>query len=204
MISFIPYCPNNIDINDLEGTGEFLFLLDRSGSMNGKNIEIAKNSIILFLKSLPVNSKFNIISFGSGFQFLYPESQVTNNENLAKTIRNVKEFTANLGNTNIYRPLDATFKQNALEKYPRIIFLLTDGEVENKDLVVDLIKFNSNSCRVHSFGIGSGADKSLISESAKAGKGCSYFIEDSNRLGEKVINALKKSILPCLKSFETN
>ena len=204
MISFIPYCPNNIDINDLEGTGEFLFLLDRSGSMSGKKIEIAKSSIILFLKSLPVNSKFNIISFGSEFQFLYPESQVTNNENLADTISNVKEFTADLGNTDIYSPLDTIFKQNALEKYPRIIFLVTDGEVEDKNQVVNLIKLNSSSCRVHSFGVGFDVDKPLINDSAKAGKGCSYFVEDSNKLGEMVINALKKSVLPCLKSFETN
>ena len=33
--------------------GEFIFLLDRSGSMSGNRMNMAKESLILFLKSLP-------------------------------------------------------------------------------------------------------------------------------------------------------
>ena len=43
--------------------------------MSGTRIKMAKDSLILFLKSLPPNSYFNIISFGSSYAFMFPESK---------------------------------------------------------------------------------------------------------------------------------
>ena len=54
--------------------GEFVFVLDRSGSMDGKRIEKAKEALQLFLKSMPEGSFFNIISFGGGFEKLFANS----------------------------------------------------------------------------------------------------------------------------------
>jgi hypothetical protein len=42
--------------------------------MGGARIKNAINALVLFLKSLPEQSKFNIISFGSKFQRLFPKS----------------------------------------------------------------------------------------------------------------------------------
>jgi len=42
--------------------------------MSGTRIEKAKEALILFLKSLPTNSFFNVYSFGSNFTKLYNES----------------------------------------------------------------------------------------------------------------------------------
>ena len=51
--------------------GLFVFLLDRSGSMGGERIREAKNALILFLQSLPPNSLFQIVSFGSEHENMF-------------------------------------------------------------------------------------------------------------------------------------
>jgi hypothetical protein len=73
-----------------------------------------------------------------------------------------------LGGTEIYRPLDEIFNSNIENKR---IFLLTDGEVDNPNKVIDLI---TNKClnsgdKVFSFGVGNDCDKELIKKSAEAG-----------------------------------
>jgi von Willebrand factor A domain-containing protein 5 len=45
----------------------FIFLVDRSGSMSGKKMEMTKEALKLFIQSLPPGCLFEIISFGSKF-----------------------------------------------------------------------------------------------------------------------------------------
>lgn len=62
--------PEEDEVKDTERKDFFIFLVDRSGSMGGQKMEITKQALKLFLKSLPPNSKFDIISFGSRFESL--------------------------------------------------------------------------------------------------------------------------------------
>jgi Mg-chelatase subunit ChlD len=43
----------------------FIFIVDRSGSMGVKRMEITKDALKLFIQSLPVGSQFAILSFGT-------------------------------------------------------------------------------------------------------------------------------------------
>jgi len=89
--------------------GEYIFLLDRSGSMQGDRITMAISSLQLFLKSLPQDSYFNIVSFGSNYEFLHKESLQSSQKTLADTTEKLKGFSANMGGTEIYRGLQNVF-----------------------------------------------------------------------------------------------
>lgn len=69
----------------------FVFLVDRSGSMSMNNrINITVNALKLFLRSLPVNSYFSVVSFGSQHEFM----AVKGSQTIAYNDENVKEALA--------------------------------------------------------------------------------------------------------------
>ncbi|KAL4502149.1 hypothetical protein ABPG72_000384 [Tetrahymena utriculariae] len=180
---------------------EFIFLLDRSGSMSGQPISRACQALTLFLKSLPTDSYFNIISFGSRFELLFPQSVKYNSQNLEQSVSIISKYSANLGGTEIYNPLNNVFKQNRIQGYNKQIFLLTDGEVDSPEQVVRLIRSNNKFSRVHSIGFGSGADQYLINQSAIAGKGISKIVDLKCDLSEVIIDMLSLCITPTFDDF---
>lgn len=107
-------------------------------------------------------------------------------------------FEADLGGTNILAPLEECVKLNVKNREKRI-FLLTDGQVGNVDAIVAFALKNRDAARIHTFGIGSGADKHLVSRTAKAGRGSASFAADqSSDLSGQVIEALKRAFEPSL------
>ncbi|KAL3888727.1 hypothetical protein ACJMK2_001090 [Sinanodonta woodiana] len=183
--------------------GEFIFIIDRSGSMQGKKMQSAKETLLLFLKSLPVKSFFNVIGFGSDFESLFQEgSHIYNEENLKKAEKLQKQMKADMGGTEILRPLEHVFKQKLIENYPRQLFVLTDGEVSNTEDIIKLAKSNSQHTRVFTVGIGHGASTALVRGLAKAGKGKEVFVTDSERLQPKVISLLQYAMQPVASDVE--
>ncbi len=52
-------------------------------------MKLAVEALKLFLHSLPLGSKFNVISFGSEFEKLFPESVVYDESNLKIAISKI-------------------------------------------------------------------------------------------------------------------
>ena len=93
-----------------------------------------------------------------------------------QAITEVKDFGADFGGTDIYSPLQGIFDMQTDCKETNI-FLLTDGAVNNTNEIVNLVTKNASlDRRVHTFGVGNGADESLIKKCASKGFGNFYFI----------------------------
>ena len=195
--------------NDLinEEPALFIFLVDQSGSMNGSPIDLVIKSLLIFIQSLPKDSYFQIIGFGSNFKKYNKSPVIYNNENITNIKKIIKDLKGNMGCTDIVEPLKDIF--NNKEEYEKInlsknILLLTDGEVDNKNECFNLIKENCKMFRIHSIGIGNDFDKELIDLSGKYGKGSSNFVEDLKNINNVVIKILNKCIRPYLYDINLN
>lgn len=76
--------------------------------MSGLPMEITKEALSIFLRSLPPGCNFSILSFGSDCEFsLYDKKQTIPycDEALETIDKQVKGFWANFGGTDIYTPL---------------------------------------------------------------------------------------------------
>ncbi|ESO09061.1 hypothetical protein HELRODRAFT_74072, partial [Helobdella robusta] len=188
MLNFVP----ELDESAMSSQHEFLFVIDRSGSMDGSRIESAKESLLLFLKSLPPDCYFNIIGFGSTFELLFKEgSEKYTKESLEKALEHQKTLSADLGGTEILEPLVSIYSKPILPTHSRNIFLITDGEVFNTEAVVSLVQKHSHDTRVFTLGIGEGASTALIKGVARAGKGKAEFVKSDDKMSPVVIKLLK-------------
>ena len=179
-----------------ETPGLFIFLIDQSGSMRGEPIELVKQALLLFIHSLPAKSFFQLIGFGSCFKKYNVTPVMYTKDNVEETIRIINKLDADLGGTDISRPLKEIYDDKCYSDFnlSRNIFLLTDGEVNDREECIKLITVNSNKFRLHSLGIGNDFDKKLIEQCGRLGKGTSSFIRDLKKINSSVIDVLNKSL----------
>ena len=206
--NFIQDIPNiNISAPLMEDfKGNFLFVIDRSGSMSGGRIKMAKQSLFYFLKSLPENCKFNIVSFGSDYTVLFEKNLLVNKENLTKALYLVESFDADMGGTNITGPLKEV-KNNFLEKdYKNRIFVMTDGAIFDEQDCFKVIEETINNKDIdvlfYSLGIGNGCSETLVRGIAQKGMGECELVKNEEDISDKIINLLECSMSFCFDSFE--
>ncbi|KAI3632314.1 hypothetical protein MIR68_009420 [Amoeboaphelidium protococcarum] len=184
---------------------EFIFVADRSGSMEGFKIEMVKQALELFLKSLPENSYFNIIGFGSSYQSLFSESRHYSETSLNEAMGHVRTVRADLGGTELRQPLEFALQTcPKISGFNRRIFVLTDGEVGNTDEIKQLV---TNQCKskdtcVYSLGIGNSVSHELVDGIALGGHGNAEYAMENERLEKKILKQLKMSMVPLLKDLK--
>ena len=147
-INFFPEFPTDKNMRC-----EFIFLVDRSGSMGGSYIASARDTLLLFLKSLPEDCHFNIVGFGSRFIKLFQSGSVQySQESLDEATRHASGMQADLGGTELLSPLRDILGEEPASGLARQVFVLTDGAVGNTNACIDIVKQNVTHSRyVHFF-----------------------------------------------------
>lgn len=196
MVNLFPQLP---DFKEQVGQ-EYVFIVDRSGSMQGNKIESAKQTLLFFLKSLPVECAFNVISFSNSYELLFADSSKQyNEESMAAALKFHSELIAS-GGTELLRTIRSLSSLTPYKGYFRQVFLMTDGEVYNTKEVIDAVKSQTKESRFFTVGIGSGASTELVKGIARAGHGKAEFVMENDNLNKKVMSLLKLSMQPVVSN----
>ena len=191
---------NNIELNP----GLFIFLLDQSNSMQGEPRKIACNALKIFIQSIPKNSYYQIIGFGTKFKKYNETPVLYKKSNIEKSLKIINDIKANMKGTNIYSPLDDIYKSKLIEgtiNLPKAIFILTDGAIHNKTKTLELIEKNNNRFSIYSIGLGNKFDKDLIKKAGIMGKGNSYFCSDVKNLTLIISKSINDFVNSCYNNL---
>ncbi|KRX05201.1 hypothetical protein PPERSA_06835 [Pseudocohnilembus persalinus] len=191
------------EISDPLQPQEYIFILDRSGSMSGSRIQLAVESLIQVISQLPEKSYYNIISFGTKFETLYPISRRAYKENIQKSVEEIQTMQANFGGTNIAQPLEYAYENlNYIKGYARNIFLITDGDVGDGKSLVNFVEKRNRKASLFTLGIGSGTSQVLIVELATKGNGLYEFVNNNDQIKKSMNKLLETTYKKKFTNFE--
>ncbi|KAL0070448.1 von Willebrand factor A domain-containing protein 5A [Marasmius tenuissimus] len=198
-------------IPDYKSGMEYIFLVDRSGSMEGTNIRLVREALVVLLRGLPTkNTTFNVFSFGSKNSKLWDRSQDYTQTNLDAATQHVDSMEANYGGTEIASALQ--FVYSSLSKplsRPVSVFLLTDGSawdvptcVSHTRSALSDLATDDNFIRVFTVGMGSGASTDTCDSIAKAGNGFSVYVADNEPMVGKCARLVRAARSPPIRDLE--
>jgi Ca-activated chloride channel family protein len=154
-----------------------VFVLDKSGSMSGAKIEMARAAALASIETLRPFDKVGVIAFDENFSWIMPIGPASELEDKSNSISHIDPS----GGTKIYQAVQAGFeaivKQEATHKH---IILLTDG-VSTPGTVEDFPQLERDALAEHvtisAIGVGDYVNRDLLTEVARKTRGKVYFVE---------------------------
>jgi len=164
---------------------EMIFVLDCSGSMNGKPIARAKQAITRALKQLQPNDTFQVIRFSNNASQFGPDPVPATRGNIRKAIAYVEKLHGS-GGTMMIEGIKAALDFAHDPKRFRLVSFMTDGYIGNEVEILAAVHERLGASRIFSFGVGSSVNRYLLDRMAKLGKGAVAYIGLEDNAAEVV------------------
>lgn len=153
-----------------------VIVLDRSGSMEGQKLSLAKEAAARSVELLREKDTLGFLAFDDRNWEIIPIGPLENKEEAMEKIRSVTVG----GGTEIYPALERAVQMlSPLELQRKHIILLTDGQSHtNKDYYALLDEGKKTNITLSTVALGQDADKRLLESLAEYGAGRFYDVND--------------------------
>ncbi len=162
---------------------EMIFVLDCSGSMNGKPIAQAKKAVERALKHLQPGDTFQIIRFSVDASQLGPEPLPATEKNVRRGLKYVRALRGQ-GGTMMIEGIKAALDFPHDPERLRVVAFLTDGYIGNEREILGEVRERLGESRIFSFGVGSSVNRYLLDRMAKLGRGVVAYVGLDESAGE--------------------
>ena len=182
---------------------DVIFVLDRSGSMEGWKMVAARRAVARMVDTLLDQDRFAVLAFDNRVETPPDFGGVRLvNATDRKRFRAV-EFLAQIdsrGGTEMAQPLEMAVRELA-EAGPgrdRILVLITDGQVGNEDQILHALASRLRQLRVFCLGIDRAVNAAFLNRLAEMGGGSCELVESEDRLDEVMEHIHRRIAQPVL------
>jgi Ca-activated chloride channel family protein len=165
--------------------------LDRSYSMKGRKMEMAKEATRAALDLLEEQHRFGVVAFDSQTYIAVPMQYVRSRRKAEDQISQIQAS----GQTNIYPALGIVYRllQKTDSKAKHVI-LLSDGDTHPADFETLVKRMAGEKIVVSTVAVGADADRALMSDIAKWGKGRAYVAENADSIPQIFIEETERAV----------
>ncbi|RMF76634.1 MAG: VWA domain-containing protein [Acidobacteria bacterium] len=161
---------------------ETVFVLDVSGSMQGRSIRAARQALVRALGRLEPMDRFSVVTFNHGFDVMSESLLPATAAEVARARSWIDRRDAE-GGTRIAPALERALALHGARdddrNVARRVVLLTDGAVANEAELLRDLASRLGTVRLHVVGIGSAPNAWFVRELARAGRGLAEFVPDA-------------------------
>ncbi len=156
-----------------------IIVLDKSYSMYGRKIALAKEATKAALDLLEDTHRFGVVTFDWNPYTTIPLQTVSDREWIKEGISRIQASAQ----TNIYPALERAYEQLA-ESPSKVkhVILLSDGKTYPDDYQELVTRMEEDEITISTVAVGEEADRELLADIAEWGDGRSYFIRDAARV----------------------
>jgi Ca-activated chloride channel family protein len=202
----------SVEGGDSKGISRVLnFVIDTSGSMQGKKIEQARGALRFFVQSLRPHDWFNVVPFATEARPFFGAPVAASAANIEKALAMIAAIEAR-GGTNIEDGLRAALapplpQVEAGQTVVPITVFLTDGmptvgATDTSELLTLTAKANAHGARIFVFGVGHDVNTHLLDRIAEKSRGDRDYVREDESIEVKTGALFTKLSHPVLTGVE--